>query len=105
MANRLTMAEIDRILTLHTTDHSNREIADLLGVDRDTVGKYVARPRPKTSQTRPPGRIVPGDRDGAATLENQPNAPPGSEGPPPSGPPSECEPFREQILAKIEQGF
>jgi hypothetical protein len=28
MANRLTMAEIDRILTLHTTERSNREIAD-----------------------------------------------------------------------------
>ena len=43
MANRLTMAEIDRILTLHTTEHSNREIADLLGINRETVGKYVAR--------------------------------------------------------------
>ena len=57
MANRLTMAEIDRILTLHTTDHSNREIADLLGVDRGTVGKYVAR----------------------AKAQNQPNAPTGTE--------------------------
>jgi hypothetical protein len=34
MANRLTMAEIDRIVTLHTTEHSNREIARLLGVSR-----------------------------------------------------------------------
>ena len=33
MANRLTMAEIDRIVTLHTTEHSNREIARLLGVN------------------------------------------------------------------------
>ena len=31
MAKRLTMAEIDAILTLHTTGHSNREIATLLG--------------------------------------------------------------------------
>jgi hypothetical protein len=38
MANRLTMAEIDRILTLHTTEHSNREIADLLGIHREAVG-------------------------------------------------------------------
>jgi len=77
------MAEIDRILTLHTTAHSNREIADLLGINRETVGKYVAR----------------------AKVQNQPNAPPGSNGPPPSGPASGCEPFREQILSKVEQGF
>jgi transposase len=83
MANRLTMAEIDRILTLHTTEHSNREIARLLGIDRGTVGKYVAR----------------------AKAQNRPNAPPGSKGLPPSGPLSECEPFRGQILAKVEQGF
>ena len=57
MANRLTMAEIDEILTLHTTRHSNREIADLLAIDRETVGKYVAK----------------------ATAQNQPNAPPGNE--------------------------
>ena len=37
MANRLTMAEIDKILTLHTTAHTNREIADLLAINRETV--------------------------------------------------------------------
>ena len=83
MANRLTMAEIDRILTLHTTDHSNREIADLLGINRETVGKYVAQ----------------------AKAQNQPNAPTGTNGSSSSGPRSECEPFRDLILAKIEQGF
>src|SRR5262245_47319867 len=87
MANRLTMAEIDKILTLHTTQHSNREIAQLLGLNRETVGKYLAQ----------------------AKAQNQPNAPTGSgaDGPPPvlPGPSSECEPFREQIQAKIEQGF
>jgi hypothetical protein len=89
MANRLTMAEIDRILTLHTTEHSNREIADLLGINRETVGKYVAQ----------------------AKAQNQPDepavgAPPtGSNSTSPSGPRSECEPFRDLILAKVEQGF
>jgi transposase len=98
MANRLNMAEIGAILTLHKSDHSNRAIADLLEVDRGTVRKYVAQ----------------------AEAQNQPNAPPGSDaagGPGPtaaeganrpgsaSGPPSECEPFRDQILAKVEQGL
>jgi IS30 family transposase len=57
MANRLTMAKIDAILTFHSSRHSNREISDLLGVDRGTVGKYVAQ----------------------AKTQNPPNAPTGSE--------------------------
>jgi transposase len=93
MANRLTMAEIDAILTLHTSRHSNRAIASLLGVDRGTVGKYVAQ----------------------GGVENRPNAPTGSGSaepagrPPPGpalpGPSSDCEPFRELIAGKLEQGF
>ena len=58
MANRLSMADIDTIVTLHTSGHSQRQIAELLGVDRETVGKYVAR----------------------AAVGNQPNAPPGTAG-------------------------
>ena len=90
MANRLTMAEIDRILTLHTTEHSNREIAALLGIHRETVGKYVARAKAQNQPNAPSGKSV--DRSG-------------SNGPSPSGPRSECEPLRELILAKVEQGF
>jgi len=111
MANRLTMAEIDRILTLHTTEHSNREIARLLGVDRGTVGKYVARAK---AQDRPDQPAVGAPPTGTAAsdsglktaaAENRPNAPPGPNGLSASGPPSECEPFRGPILAKVEQGF
>jgi transposase len=98
MANRLSMAEIEAILTLHKTRHSNREISHLLEVDRGTVGKYVA----------------------LAEVQNRPNAPTGTE---PAdglvsaspgdfsrevsktGPPSKCEPFREQIVSKVEQGL
>jgi transposase len=105
MANRLTMAEIDAILTLHTTRHSNREIAALLGRDRETVGKYVARAKAQKQPNAPTGTEAgDGDRDNAV-VENQPNAPTGLEGPEASGPRSECEPFRDQILAKVEQGF
>ena len=56
MANRLTMAQIDAIRTLHKSKHSNREIARLLGVHRETVGKYVdqddGQNRPKAPQPR-----------------------------------------------------
>ena len=41
MANRLTMAKINAIDTLQKSGYSRRKIAALLGVDRETVGKYV----------------------------------------------------------------
>jgi transposase len=105
MANRLTMAEIDRILTLHTTEHSNREIARLLGVNRETVGKYVARAKAQNRPNAPSGNGVSGSGgNGPDAGQNRPNAPPGCNSPA-SGPQSECEPLRAAILAKIEQGF
>ena len=41
MANRLTMAKIQAIRTLHERDWRNREIARELDVDRASVAKYV----------------------------------------------------------------
>jgi transposase len=89
MANRLSMAKVNAILSLHQSGHSNRRIAKLLGVDREMVGKYVE------------------------AAENQPNAPTGSAESPAiipasglnasTGPPSTCDPFREVIQAKLEQ--
>lgn len=83
MANRLSMAKINAIQTLHQSGHSNRKIAKLLGVDRGTVGKY------------------------AAAAQNPPNAPTGSEAakPAPPGPASGCEPWRELIETKLDQGL
>lgn len=82
MANLLSMAKINAIQTLHQSGHSNRKIAKLLGVDRQTVGKYVA-------------------------AQNPPNAPTGSEAveQATSGPASDCEPWRKIILAKLDQGL
>ena len=53
MANRLTMAKIQAILSLHEQGWRNREIARELDVDRESVAKYVrARQlRSKTSQS------------------------------------------------------
>lgn len=115
MAKRLTMAEIDTILTLHKSRHSNREIAALLGVNRETVGRHLARAKAEIQPNAPTGNPadgpppVPtggdGDDGNAGVPANQPNAPTDSESPPASGPRSECEPFRELILAKVEQGL
>ena len=116
MAKRLTMAEIDTILTHHKAGHSNREISALVGVNRETVGKHLARIKAQNQPNAPTGKPL--DDAGACPAENDagddpagvvfqkpPNAPTGSASSPPHGPPSECEAFREEILAKIEQGL
>jgi len=57
MANRLSMAKINAIQTLHQSGHSNRKIAQLLGVDRETVRKYVAAQNPPNTPTGA-GKII-----------------------------------------------
>ena len=116
MAKRLTMAEIDTILTLHKAGHSNREIAALLGVNRETIGKYLGRAKAQNQPNAPTGNSPDdpngwqsggdaGNNPGGVPAANQPNVPTGPTSLPISGPASECKPFREQILAKIEQGL
>jgi len=95
MANQLTMADIDSILTLHTTQHSNREIAELLGVNRETVNKYVAQAEAQNRPNAPTGSAE--VRAGLASQAGLANSA--------SGPRSGCEPFREQILEKLQQGL
>ena len=41
MANQLTMADIQAILTLHQRGWRNRRIARELNIDRETVAKYI----------------------------------------------------------------
>jgi hypothetical protein len=91
MANVLKMATVNSIVTLIEGGYSDRHIADVLNVDRGTVAKYRRQ------------------------SQNPPNAPPGSSGDPPAhdaalqkpptGPDSLCEPHRELILKKLEQGL
>ncbi|MGD0778954.1 MAG: IS21 family transposase [Candidatus Solibacter sp.] len=120
MAKRLAMAEIDTILTLHKAGHSNREIAALVGANRETVGKHLARAKAQNQPNAPTGNPTDdpngyqpnaptgsdaGDGRTGAASQSQPKAPIDSASLPPHGPPSECEAFREEILAKIEQGL
>jgi IS30 family transposase len=70
MARRLAMAEIDTILTPHKAGHSNREIAALLGVNRETIGKRLARAKAKNQRNAPAGKAAEGPNG------FQPNAPP-----------------------------
>jgi transposase len=115
MARRLSMAEIDTILTLHNARYSNREIAALLGKNRETIGRHLARAKAENQPNAPTGNslddraeIPPESATGAENAglsSDRPQAPAGGNARRPSGTASQCEPFREQILAKIEQGL
>ena len=104
MANQLTMAKVHSILTLHQRGWSNRRIARALGIHRKTVGRHVklAVSEPSKVPTNPP--------PGSEGIERA-NSPPGPEhlgesaAAASSGPASACEPLREVILAKLEQGL
>jgi transposase len=79
MVNRIKMATESAILALRARGWSFRRIARELGVHRDTVSRCVNL---------------------AAQGQNRPNPTP-----PPSGPKSACEPFREVITAGLEAGL
>lgn len=106
MANQLKMAEVQTILGLLEKGWSHRRIARELGVNRETVGRY-ARLRPGPDS--PPKADPP-------LAGNPANPPPGCEtsnhSKPAnptlgslSGPASSCEPFREFILRKFNEGL
>lgn len=88
MANHLSMANLQAIAALHRSGHSNRHIARVLGVNRETVGKYVSelqnQPNPQT-----------GSDHHSVTASPQVKA----------GPLSSCEPFRDHIILGIEAGL
>ncbi len=78
MSKQLSMGQIRSIQMLHQAGHSNRKIAELLGVHRETVAKHVARG--ESEPAKPDPRVRP-------------------------GPTSACEPFRDLIESKLEQGL
>src|SRR3569623_2729448 len=146
MANRLKMAIILAILHLLSLRWTRRRIADELGIDRDTVRRYLSRHLGGPNAAIPPaGSEAPtaatfagvpalegeaSDRAGSSNLTAGSNAaiPPAgfdavagtsTAAIPPAGSDaaacshnatrfgrrSECEPHRELILAKLDQGL
>jgi transposase len=128
MANVLKMALIESILSLHAQRWSQRRIARELEIDRETVRKYlrqqlceakpanaptgsvgskpatlpgVPAPDPKPATNPPTGLDAGagGESAGLAAVEVA-GAPLG-----PRGPLSRCEPYREVILAKVQEGL
>ena len=92
MANRLNMAKVQTILTLHRQGLPNREIGRIAGIDRGTVGKYVNQENSKSAKA-PTGS----DGESAASESSQTVVTPGSR--------SECEPHRAFIEERLELGL
>jgi transposase len=77
MANQLKMATIQAMPVVRERGRSFRRIARELGVHRETVRRYVGMAEAGWG-------TLPGE------VQNRPNPPAGS-----TGPPSRCEPFRQ----------
>lgn len=104
MANRLKMAMVQSILTLHERGWSQRRIAVELDVDRETVSRYVelarqASPPAADSISKPANAPI--TRAGSSALSSPATAPVGT----PPGPQSHCRSWREVIQAKQAQGL
>jgi transposase len=112
MANRLKMAAVHTIYTLLERRWSHRRIARELGIDRGTVRRHAQRaaagiPPGGIDPPKPPGAPPGSDPVTTRTYDTVPGskpagAPPGSAGPVQA---SACEPFRDRILAKLDQGL
>jgi transposase len=96
MANQLKMAKVQSIRTLHQRGWSQRRIARELGIHRETVGRYVLLTQQEPAE---PAKVP------AGSVRSKPaKVPAGSIGPPERSC-SACQPLREVILAKLEQGL
>jgi transposase len=111
MANQLKMAVVHAILALERLGWSQRRIAQELGIDRETVARYVHSP---PADSKPATNPISGSEPAReAILESEPAANPisgsaaaglAAENPIP-GPESLCEPFRAVIEEKLGQGL
>lgn len=98
MANQLKMAKVHSILTLHQNGWSSRRIARELGVHRDTVRRHLRLAK----EPAKPAKAPPGSDASAAAKPAK--APPGSAAGAPRSR-SACEPFRQIIEEKLDQGL
>src|SRR5689334_12628601 len=103
MANLLKMAITETIRSLHRRGWSQRRIAEELGVNRETVARHLRLPEPG-----PKPAIAPSGVDSVDGAPKPAIAPSGSGTVPPTrgtGRLSGCEPWRELITAKADQGL
>ena len=101
MANRLKVAKVLSIKSLHAQGWSQRRIARELGIHRETVARHLresSRPAkaPTGSGDSKPAKALTGSEAGEADPKPAKAL---------TGSRSLCGPFREQIEAKLEQGL
>jgi len=101
MVNELKVANVLSIKTLHAQGWSQQRIACELGVNRETVARHLKESSkqvqsPSGPDDSKPAKALTGSEP-IAEVSKPATAPPGSG--------SLCEPFRESVKAKIEQGL
>jgi len=119
MSNLLKMAVSESIRTLHRRGWSQRRIADELGINRETVARYLrlAEPAPKPANAptgseeshgaSKPANALTGFEENLGTAEPAGAIPSPRPDPQPRGcgRASGCEPWRDIIRAKCELGL
>jgi transposase len=124
MANRLKMALEQSIHTLHRQGWSQRRIARELGINRETVARHLRDLHPGSKPANAPigsGNVADGSKPanaplGSGALEGDSNladAPISRDtdqatshrAPREVGRPSDCEPWRDRILEKLDLGL
>jgi transposase len=135
MSNLLKVAMIDLVLSLHRQGLSQRRIASELGINRETVARYLSQPRDAAKPANAPSGSIAAEAEskpanapsGSIEAEAEPkpaNVPSGSATPEPGintdlspsplvpervghrrGRRSECEPWRDVIQAKCDLGL
>src|SRR5215207_8394056 len=104
MANRLKMAEHQAIIGLARLNWSYRRIAAELGVDRQTVSRHV-----KASSLGDPPGVGPPEANAAISITGSGASEAGTNATIAiaglTGRRSCCEPWREMVVAGLEQGL
>ena len=110
MANLLKMALIETIQSLRAQRWSFRRIARELGIHRETVARYVRLAQSKPADHPSGGAPLTGSE--ASNSANGPESDCAATAPKPAKPPtglavgrSDCELWREIILAKLDAGL
>lgn len=103
MANQLAMDKSQAINNLRAAGYSERKIARCLGVSRNAVRRHLALPEPNDTKA-PTAQAPTGPQESNDT--RAPTGPLGGQLPDPAANSvSRCEPFRQVILDKLEQGL
>ena len=109
MANQLKVATVHSIQTLRDRGWSQRRIARTLGIHRETVGRYLqlggASCGPPGDDSKPAKPAHGSDEGGDVPQPGSDQDPKPAKPAHGSGPLSRCEPFREIVIAGLEQGL